>query len=254
MREFEVAAADGASLFAVEDGSGPALVMLHGPMADHRAAWPIVASLASRALVVAPDIRGNGRSRFAGPITFEQLSSDVGRLLDHLDVPRAIVAGVSGGSGVALHFALTQPDRVAALVLVKPVYAGAEHGYTDQQKQIFAGMNAVASRAVAEGVQVLRPLYATVPDGVREKALAMIEGLDPASVVATSHFVASGMQPFGSASELAALQLPTLLIRGDDAIHPSVVSDLYAKHIPSSTVLPADADVPRSIREFMDRL
>ena len=80
------------------------------------------------------------------------------------------------------------------LILVTPIYAGEETGYSEEQKAAFAGMDAVASRAVEEGIQVLRSLYANLPSQIREKAFAIVEGFDAASVVATSHFVASGAQ------------------------------------------------------------
>jgi pimeloyl-ACP methyl ester carboxylesterase len=243
----------GVRLFAVEEGEGPALVMFHGGMATHVAALPLVASLAPRYRVVTPDLRASGKSRSGSSLTFDILAADVDVLLDRLGVERAVVGGVSGGSGVAVRFALTRPGRTAALVVVKPLYAGAAHGYTEQQKAAFAAMDAVASRALDEGVQVLRPLYAGLPSGVREKALAMLEDFDAASVVATSRFIASGAQPFADAADLKAVHAPTLLVRGGDAIHPPEVSDLYAANIPDCSVAPAaTADVAAAIGEFCD--
>lgn len=242
-------------LFAVEDGAGPVIVMLHGGMASHVASLPLVAPLASRYRVITPDLRGSGRSWSGAPLTFDRLADDVEALLDHLGVEQAVVGGVSGGSGVALRFAFRYPERTAGLVLVKPVYGGEERGYTDPQKQTFARMDAVASRALDEGVQVLRPLYANLPEPIREKALAMIEGFDAASVVATSHFIASGAQPFTSAADLRALSVPTLLIRGNDPLHPAEISDLYVENIPGCTVSPAEtADVAAEIGAFCDRI
>jgi 3-oxoadipate enol-lactonase len=245
----------GVRLFAVEDGHGPAIVMLHGGMASHVAALPLVAPLSSRYRVITPDLRGNGKSWSGAPLTFDRLAGDVEHLLDHLGVDRAVVGGVSGGTGVALRFALRYPDRTATLVLVKPVYAGEERGYTEQQKATFAGMDAVASRALEEGVQVLRPLYANLPPPIREKALAMVESFDAASVVATSRFIASGAQPFATPEELKSVRVPTLLVRGDDPLHPAEVSDLYAASIPGCTVLPAATeDVASAIGAFCDQI
>jgi len=116
-------------------------------------------------------------------------------------------------------------------------------------------MDAVASRALDEGVQVLRPLYANLPPQIREKALAMAAGFDAASVVATSQFIASGAQPFTSAADLRSLSVPTLLVRGDDAIHPAEVSDLHAENIPNCKVVPAlTTDVATEIGAFCDQI
>jgi 3-oxoadipate enol-lactonase len=253
MREFWFES-EGVQLFAIEDGRGSAIVMLHGGMASHVAAMPLVTSLSSRYRVVLPDLRGSGRSKSGDALSFDQLAADVEILLDHVGIARAIVGGVSGGSGVAVRFALRCPDRTAGLVLVKPIYAGEQRGYTHQQQAAFSAMDEVARRALDEGVQVLQPLYANLPAPIRERALAMVAGFDPASVVATSHFIASGVQPFASAGELASLTAPTLLIRGDDPLHPSEISDLYADNIRNCAVVPASVvDVPRTIGDFAAR-
>lgn len=253
MRELWVES-DGVRLFAVEDGTGPGVVMLHGGMANHLAALPLVAPLGGRCRIVVPDLRGSGKSWCDASLTFDRLADDVALLLDDTGVDRAFVGGVSSGSGVALRFALRYPARTLGLILVKPVYGGEARGYTEQQKTTIAMMDAVASRAVDEGVQVLRPLYANLPAGMRERALAVIEGFDPASVVATSHFIASGSQPFTGADDLASLECPTLLFRGDDPMHPAEVSDLYAASIAHCTVMPASTtDAAEVIGAFVDR-
>jgi 3-oxoadipate enol-lactonase len=250
MREFWFDS-EGVRLYAVENGAGRAIVMLHGGMASHVASLPLVSPLASQFRVITPDLRGNGKSWSGEPLTFDRLADDVAALLDHIGEERAVVGGVSGGSGVALRFALRHPGRTAGLVLVKPVYAGEERGYTAQQKEAFERMDAVASRALAEGVQVLRPMYANLPPEIREKALAMVEGFDAASVVATSRFIASGAQPFVSTADLRSLSVPTLIVRGDDPLHPAEVSDLYAENIPGCTVAPAStSDVAAEIGAF----
>ena len=253
MREFWIES-QGVRLFATEDGDGPVVVMLHGGMANHLAVRPFVAPLVGRYRVIAPDVRGSGKSWYGGPLSFDQLADDIEHLLDHVGVHRAVIGGASSGSGVALRFALRHPARTVGLVLVKPVYAGTARGYSEDQKATFAMMDAVASRALKEGVQVLRPLYANLPEGMRERALAMMEAFDPASVVATSHFIASGSQPFDSTAELKSLKLPTLLVCGDDPMHPAEVSDLYAANIPNCTAVPATTtDIGHTIATFVDR-
>lgn len=54
----------GARLFAVEDGGGRVLVMLHRGMGSHRASLPLIVPLIRRYRVIAPDLRGSGRATF----------------------------------------------------------------------------------------------------------------------------------------------------------------------------------------------
>jgi pimeloyl-ACP methyl ester carboxylesterase len=242
---------EGVRLFAVEAGAGPAMVLLHGAMADHMAVLQLLRPLSARYRVIAPDLRGSGRSVSGETLDFDRLADDVMALLDHLRLDAAVIGGVSSGTGVALRCALRHPARTARLVLVTPVYGGGELGYTEQQRATFAMMDAMASRAPTEGVQVLRPLYANLPADIRERALAMLGSFDAASVAATSRFVASGAQPFRSAADLEVLRTPTLLIRGNDPVHPAAVSDLYASSIPDCTALPATTtDVAGAIDQF----
>lgn len=248
---------DGTRLFALESGvaSGPTVVMLHGGLASHLAILSLVQPLATRCRVLTPDLRASGRSHGADPLTFDRLADDVAALLDHRGVHRAIVGGVSSGSGVALRFALRHPERVGALVLVKPMYAGADRGYDGAQRETYARMDALARRAPTEGIAVLGPLYAELPAGVREKALAMLDAFDPAGVAATSRLLSSGVQPFAAASDLRTITMPVLLARGNDALHPSALSDLYEQSLERAEVLPASTqDLSDAIGAFCDRV
>jgi pimeloyl-ACP methyl ester carboxylesterase len=186
-------------------------------------------------------------------MTFDRLADDILQLLDHLAVENAFIGGVSSGSGTAVHFVLRHPERVHGLVVVKPVYAGSDIGYTRGQAAAFAAMDSVASRASVEGIDVLRQLFARLPDGIRQRAWQIASRFDAGSVVATSRFIASGAQPFSSSRELQSIRVPTLLVRGDDAQHPAEVSDVYAASITDCTVVPpTGVDTVRTIRDFCD--
>lgn len=238
-------------LFAVEDGSGPAVMLLHGGLASHHAVLPMLMPLADRYRVIAPDLRGSGRSWCSEDLTFDRLAEDVARLLDHLGIRRVVIGGISTGSGTAIRFALRYPERTRALVAITPVYAGADTGYTSRQATAFAAMDSVASQAALGGIEVLRPLFARLPEGIRERAWRMVEEFDPASVVATSQFIASGVQPFKSCDELKTIAVPTLVVRGDDEQHPAKVSDVYVKCIKDCMVLPAtNENIGAAIRDF----
>jgi hypothetical protein len=79
----------------------------------------------------------------------------------------------------------------------------------------------------------------------------MVETFDPASIAATSRFFASGAQPFRSQADLAELDLPVLLVGGDDTTHPASVSELYASSLRRCTFLPpSTTDVAGAIRAF----
>lgn len=252
MREFWFHAPDGARLCAVERGDGPALFLLHGGLADHRACAPLAEPLAGRFRVITPDLRASGRSHHHGPLTWDLLADDIAALARHLDLARAAVGGISFGTGVALRAALRHPALVSALLLVHPVYAGADRGLTAAQSDAMRTIDAAASRAPTDGIDALLPLLDTLPPAIRERARTVVRSLDPRSVAALSRFMSSGAQPFATAADLAAITCPTLVIPGVDPQHPPSLADLLAAHLPDATVS-SDADHPAAVIRFLAR-
>ncbi len=96
--------------------TGPALVLLHG----YTDSWFSFSRVLPRELrVIAPDLRGHGDSD--RPLTgyrTTDLADDVIRLLDALEVPKAVLVGHSMGSFVARKVYELAPERVGRLVLV----------------------------------------------------------------------------------------------------------------------------------------
>ncbi|WP_431219046.1 alpha/beta hydrolase [Leifsonia xyli] len=97
---------------------GVPLLAVHGITANHRA-WRLAAEALPDNRVIAPDLRGRGRSSgLPGPFGLVQHADDLARVLDALDVEQAVVAGHSMGGFVAVRFAERHPGRVARLVLI----------------------------------------------------------------------------------------------------------------------------------------
>jgi len=100
------------------DAEGMPLLTIHGITANHLA-WQVVADALPDTRVIAPDLRGRGRSGgLPGPFTLNDHADDLARMLDAAGVERALVAGHSMGAFVAVRFAERFPDRAERLVLV----------------------------------------------------------------------------------------------------------------------------------------
>ena len=114
---------DGAQLYCEVDGSGPAVVLIHGFTLDTTMWDDQFAPLARHFTVVRYDLRGFGRSTVPGATSYSH-SHDLAALLDRLAIPQAVLVGLSKGGAIALDFALTYPERTAALALIDAVVGG----------------------------------------------------------------------------------------------------------------------------------
>ncbi len=108
---------EGRTIRYATEGTGPPLVLLHGPPFDHRLWAPVIPYLAGRFRVVAPDLPGFGGSqpgeRAGAP---DQLVRAVAGFVTAARLVPCAVAGASLGGGVAVGLAARYPERVSALV------------------------------------------------------------------------------------------------------------------------------------------
>lgn len=110
---------DRVRIYYEEKGDGPPLVFLHGWSMSGRV-WRFQAEeLASAYRVVTMDLRGHGRSGFAGvDFAMADFARDVAALFAHLDLARATLVGWSMGVQVALAAWPALRKRLAAMILV----------------------------------------------------------------------------------------------------------------------------------------
>ena len=110
---------DGLPIRYLAAGEGPPLILLHGA-GDNSLDWRwVMPALAATHRVYAPDLPGSPDSAIPpaaaySPAFFERF---VASFLDALGIGRAAFVGNSLGGLVALHLALSDPERVDALVL-----------------------------------------------------------------------------------------------------------------------------------------
>lgn len=112
----------GARLAYREVGQGEPVVLLH-PGFVAAGMHPLLQAPALEGWrLIAVHRRGYGQSdRVNGPVSIVQQAADVTTLLDHLGIRQSHLVGHSFGANVALQFAVSQPQRLGALVLMEPL-------------------------------------------------------------------------------------------------------------------------------------
>jgi pimeloyl-ACP methyl ester carboxylesterase len=136
-------------------GSKAPVLLLHG-LASNLTRWSEFVertTLAEERDVVRVDLRGHGDSPTRGRIGLERWSDDLLALLDAEGASRAVLVGHSLGAQVALACAARAPNRVAALVLIDPVFRSALRGrwkWLARAAPLFA-----AAAAVVRGLNAL---------------------------------------------------------------------------------------------------
>lgn len=196
-------------------GDGPAVVFLHG-IGGHRGNWADQLGCFSRHYrAVAWDARGYGDSDgYDGPCRFEDFSDDLAGLLDHLDVERAHLVGLSMGGRILMDFAVRHAGRVRSLVVAGsfPSFGSA---LTSEQQQEYMRLRREPLQRGLSFAQLAPQLVASLV-GPRANALVLermaesIARLRPDAYLKTLEATLH----FDRTATLGEIEAPTLLMYG----------------------------------------
>jgi len=127
MKEFYLETVRGLRVCICEWGpeSGPRVLMLHGILSQGASWVELAERLSDKGLhVMAPDLRGHGRSDHVGrggSYHLIDFVADLDAIVNKLCVERFVLVGHSMGSVIAALFAAARPDAVASLVMIEPL-------------------------------------------------------------------------------------------------------------------------------------
>ena len=118
---------DGLRMHYVDEGSGPAVLLLHGEPTWSYLYRTVIPELVPAARAIAPDYFGFGRSD--KPLRVEDYSYDfhvrsIERLADELDLREATVVVQDWGGPIGLRLAVERPDRIGRLVILNTGIGG----------------------------------------------------------------------------------------------------------------------------------
>jgi 3-oxoadipate enol-lactonase len=221
--------------FARVDGNGRPIVLVHGLGEDH-AIWAAQQRvLAERYRVVAPDVRGHGRTPLgAADATATQLRDDLIELLAELALGPALLVGYSLGGVVVLSVAAERPDLAAGVVPIASssvVGRRAAEFYRERVAHIRSGDAAAIAAELREGiVEGLHGGGVDVDAHLAEQLAAIGDGAGYCNAA----LAMAGLHERPLTPELERIRLPVLLIGAEhDAFCPRRAQEIMLESLPA---------------------
>jgi pimeloyl-ACP methyl ester carboxylesterase len=216
----------GPSRIYYEDyGAGTPILLAHGVGGNHASWFNQIPTLAQAYRPITFDHRGFGNSDDVEGLGRSAFVDDIARLLDALQIERAVMVGQSMGGGSTAAFTCRFPGRVRALVHCDSL-AGV------QLDEPFASELAALNGATADLSQAKRVLGRTTLADAPERTLLYLQ---IASFNSVSLKTVKGVQPPWSPRELAAAAVPVLFIAGqEDVICPPALIRAMHEQVPGS--------------------
>ena len=249
--------ADGIRIAYRVEGSGPALVMVHGT-ALSQAIWRgfgYVRELATDFTTVTLDLRGHGRSgkpHERAAYRAEALVSDILAVLDEAGIDRAHYLGYSLGGRVGFSLAATHPERMLSFVSA----AGSPRIAPDSFDRVFfpGCIEALETGGMAGFIDGWERSGAVLDASTR----AAFTANDALALAA--YMRESSADPGVADSLLAAITVPTLLMVGSDDRGTRRANEAALALLPNASLRVLDgvnhggtlrhADARPTIREF----
>jgi haloacetate dehalogenase len=274
-----------ANYFVSRDGSGPAVLLLHGFPETH-ACWDRIAPrLAEAHRIVAPDLRGYGASEApsGGPrgegYSKREMAAELVKVMAGLGHERFAVVGHDRGARVAYRLALDHPQRITRVALLNVVptidqfermVAGPSLGYWPWF--LLAQPEPFPERVLlAEPGALLDHVFATWPSNPKtitaEQRDAYLQALTPSTAAAmcADYRASFHLDREHEADDRAAgvrITCPALLVIGEDEtqladaadVWRAWAEDLTARQVPGGHFIPEEApeELSEILSDFLD--
>ena len=223
-----------------QEGSGPALVLIHGVGLRAEAWGAVMPALARRFTVHAVDMPGHGDTAQGGAATLADYSRAISALIDTLAGP-VVVAGHSMGAMIALDLAAGMRDRIAGVAALNAIY----RRDADAAAAVRARAAALDGKTAADPTTTLMRWFGADPSGADAEAAEACGGwlraADPGGYRAAYSAFADADGPDEAA--LAALPIPALFMTGarDPNSTPAMTRAMAALAPRGRAVIVADA-------------
>lgn len=222
---------NGEQIFYVDEGTGPAILFIHSLGTNNYLYRDQIAVLKADYRCIAPDCRGHGASSYNGSFSLEDIVQDHKALLDHLNIDKCHIVGLSMGGPIALCLNRLNPD-IALSMTIADSFARLRDGSEDR---IYATQEAVAYLSMQEfGSQYAGDrLMPTTPMEKLDELAEEISKCPPKAYVDTIR----GLLTYDASGDLSLVRAPTMVVIGDsDDATPMAESEFIRDGIAGSEI------------------
>ena len=214
------------------EGDSVPVLLLHGFGADLNTWMFTQPALADGRQVIALDLPGHGGSgKQLDRADAESLAAIVEHALNALGIERLHLVGHSMGGGIAISFAVREPERVATLTLISSAALGPERNAAF----IEGFVRAARRREAIEALNLLVHDPALVSRTMIEDVLRYkrLDGVPEALAAFAEEWFPGGRQRVVLGDAVAVLKLPVQIIWGrEDRIIPVAHAEALASRVP----------------------
>lgn len=187
------------------------------------------------------DNRGSGRSSEHLPSSIDELADDAVRLLDHLEIDKAIVFGASMGGTIAQRLALDHPDRVEALVLAitwaRPIeYMRRQH---EVARQLIEKVDPLGFQEAAM-LWMFTPRFFEIGRDAIDQMLSAFTSPGAPDMMSSDALLAQldALSKHDALHDLPKISVPTLVVGGKmDMMVPYLAQEEIARAIPNAELV-----------------
>lgn len=226
------------SFFYEKQGQGLDLIFQHGLGAKKAQPQALLAGLRG-VQITSMDCPGHGAAPLSESLvpSFDYYTDRVKELMDHLEISRAIFGGISMGAGISTNMALRYPERVAALVLVRPAWL--DMGNPDNLLILQEAAQLIGQPGGWAQFEQ-HPDFQEIRQQLPKAALSIAGVFDPTQRKELPLVLQSMVAdcPFESMTDLKAIDVPVLLIANeDDPLHPFAMAEQIHQSIGQSQLV-----------------
>ncbi len=219
----------------ISKGHGTPLVFQHGLTANVKQAETLLDNMEGIHLL-SMDCPGHGSAGLPDHYipSFDHYSDEVIRFLDQQGIEQAIFGGISMGSGIAVNIALRYPDKVRALILLRPAWL--DQYNPENLKVLLLAAELLNKPGGEERFKQLQQFKDITLPAAAESILGVFStDQQPGLAKVIRHMV--GDRPFSDMEHLRKIKVPCLILgNDDDPLHPYKMAEKIHQTIQGSVL------------------